>query len=94
MSIQFKNENKIGRNQLCPCGLGLKYKDCHGDETKKNVVQRVADEAMIKLIAQELLKKGLICVHGVRTGEDCLDCENPEPEINLDKDEIVGEDSP
>jgi SEC-C motif len=23
-------KNKIGRNQLCPCGSGLKYKRCHG----------------------------------------------------------------
>jgi hypothetical protein len=23
--------NKIGRNQLCPCGSGKKYKRCHGD---------------------------------------------------------------
>src|ERR1700676_1100340 len=22
--------NKVGRNQLCPCGSGLKYKRCHG----------------------------------------------------------------
>ena len=21
---------KVGRNQLCPCGSGLKYKHCHG----------------------------------------------------------------
>lgn len=23
--------SKIGRNELCPCGLGKKYKFCHGD---------------------------------------------------------------
>lgn len=21
---------KVGRNELCPCGSGLKYKNCHG----------------------------------------------------------------
>ena len=25
-----RSENKIGRNDLCPCGSGLKYKNCHG----------------------------------------------------------------
>lgn len=24
------NENKVGRNDLCPCGSGLKFKKCHG----------------------------------------------------------------
>jgi uncharacterized protein YchJ len=23
-------DGKVGRNQLCPCGSGLKYKRCHG----------------------------------------------------------------
>jgi len=23
-------EQKIGRNELCPCGSGKKYKHCHG----------------------------------------------------------------
>jgi uncharacterized protein YecA (UPF0149 family) len=25
-----RNLPKIGRNQLCPCGSGEKYKRCHG----------------------------------------------------------------
>lgn len=25
-----RNENKIGRNDPCPCGSGKKYKKCHG----------------------------------------------------------------
>lgn len=25
-----KTAQKIGRNELCPCGSGLKYKNCHG----------------------------------------------------------------
>ncbi|MEA3366965.1 MAG: SEC-C domain-containing protein [Planctomycetota bacterium] len=25
---------KTGRNQLCPCGSGLKYKHCHGAENR------------------------------------------------------------
>ena len=27
---QIINDNKIGRNDLCPCGSGKKYKKCHG----------------------------------------------------------------
>ena len=23
-------EKKVGRNDPCPCGSGLKYKNCHG----------------------------------------------------------------
>lgn len=37
MGIQFDefdevraNGEKLGRNQLCPCGSGKKYKKCHG----------------------------------------------------------------
>jgi preprotein translocase subunit SecA len=25
-----KTEKKVGRNELCPCGSGKKYKNCHG----------------------------------------------------------------
>jgi preprotein translocase subunit SecA len=25
-----RKEDKVGRNDLCPCGSGLKYKNCHG----------------------------------------------------------------
>ncbi len=27
----IKTENKVGRNDLCPCGSGKKYKYCHGN---------------------------------------------------------------
>ncbi|MDQ3453186.1 MAG: SEC-C metal-binding domain-containing protein [Actinomycetota bacterium] len=26
----MRNEDKVGRNDPCPCGSGLKYKRCHG----------------------------------------------------------------
>lgn len=29
-SKTVRNEEKIGRNDLCPCGSGKKYKKCHG----------------------------------------------------------------
>ncbi|MFH1193627.1 MAG: preprotein translocase subunit SecA [bacterium] len=28
--VPGKAEDKVGRNDLCPCGSGLKYKKCHG----------------------------------------------------------------
>jgi uncharacterized protein YecA (UPF0149 family) len=27
---QTQTEAKVGRNERCPCGSGLKYKHCHG----------------------------------------------------------------
>jgi uncharacterized protein YchJ len=30
IEINGKNLNKVGRNDLCPCGSGKKYKRCHG----------------------------------------------------------------
>jgi preprotein translocase subunit SecA len=27
---QVKNNQKVGRNDPCPCGSGKKYKKCHG----------------------------------------------------------------
>lgn len=29
-SVEVRTEPKIGRNQLCPCGSGVKYKKCCG----------------------------------------------------------------
>lgn len=29
-SKTVRNESKVGRNDLCPCGSGKKYKKCHG----------------------------------------------------------------
>ncbi len=26
----MEGETKVGRNERCPCGSGLKYKHCHG----------------------------------------------------------------
>ncbi|MNJ65882.1 preprotein translocase subunit SecA [compost metagenome] len=28
--MPVRTEPKIGRNELCPCGSGKKYKHCHG----------------------------------------------------------------
>ena len=29
-SLMSRQKQKIGRNELCPCGSGKKYKKCHG----------------------------------------------------------------
>ena len=28
----IRANRKIGRNEFCPCGSGIKYKDCHGEK--------------------------------------------------------------
>ncbi|MBV8633452.1 MAG: SEC-C domain-containing protein, partial [Burkholderiaceae bacterium] len=32
-ALQTRGYDKIGRNDPCPCGSGLKYKHCHGKLT-------------------------------------------------------------
>ena len=29
----IRNPDKVGRNELCPCGSGKKYKLCHGSSS-------------------------------------------------------------
>ena len=72
MGIQQKH--KVGRNEPCPCGSGLKSKHCHGDIVKQEVCNRVANEAMVELIVQEKRRKG-ITIEIV-----CPDC-NQVPEL-------------
>lgn len=48
-----------GRNELCPCRSGLKWKHCHGDEQKRDAVQGFANAFMARLIEQGQMKKGL-----------------------------------
>ena len=30
VKVSIKNDNKVGRNDQCPCGSGKKYKNCCG----------------------------------------------------------------
>jgi hypothetical protein len=61
-----------GRNDPCPCDSGLKYKYCHGDESKRVIANRVANLKMCELILAEQKKRGLVpyqwtcnnCNHG------------------------------
>jgi len=69
---------KIGRNELCPCKSGLKYKYCHGDRNKillcGAVAKKAANECMLNLIHKEKVKRGLICEHGIAKNEHCQHC--------------------
>lgn len=86
MTIQLTRNKSVGRNELCPCKSGLKFKICHGDRVKQMLCNQAANERMVELIIREKIKKGLICKHGVPAGEKCIDCMGPQ-EINLNKGE-------
>ena len=49
-----------GRNALCPCKSGLKFKYCHGDNGKMAACDRVAFEHMSLLIIREQHKRKII----------------------------------
>lgn len=49
-----------GRNELCPCGSGLKVKLCHGDPIKRALCSQVVNQFMANLIQEEQKKCGLI----------------------------------
>ena len=57
MALQLKH--KVGRNEPCTCGSGLKSKYCHQDPTKIAICEVVVRETMLKLILQEKRKKGI-----------------------------------
>ena len=48
--------NKIGRNDPCHCGSGLKLKRCHGDYVKIEVAGRAYQERFNELIEAEKTK--------------------------------------
>lgn len=60
MSISFSSPNKIGRNEPCPCGSGLKFKRCHGDIVKQEQCKQIANLYMLELIEEEKGRAKLI----------------------------------
>lgn len=74
MGKQIVDGQKPKRNEPCPCGNGLKYKHCHGDYVKIAQCEAAYKARMKELIWDELIKKGLMCVHGVKKNEHCKDC--------------------
>ena len=49
-----------GRNELCKCKSGLKFKYCHGDPEKKMLCERGMAEIMFRLVMREKCKRKLI----------------------------------
>lgn len=70
MGLQITG-HEPGRNESCPCGSGLKYKYCHGDESKRLTANRVANLAMSELILHEQKKRGFVPWEW-----KCKDCEH------------------
>ena len=58
MTIKNKLSDR-DRNQLCPCGSGLRQKFCHNDPIKLQQCNRIAQLYMVKLIVEERKKRGL-----------------------------------
>lgn len=83
MPLQLKKGKQPGPNEPCPCESGLKYKICHGDPVKKAVCEATVREKMYHLIVAEKIKRGLVCQHGIKTGDKCIDCSGPQ-ELNLE----------
>ena len=83
MAIQLKKGNTPGRNDPCRCRSGLKVKDCHGDQQKIAVCNRVANEKMAQLIKVEQVKKIIeiqkqecdVCGHTGQSAEGTCRCQ-------------------
>lgn len=39
-SLSKSGPSKVGRNEACPCGIGLKFKKCHGNAALQNAVRK------------------------------------------------------
>lgn len=74
--LTIKGGQEPKRNEPCPCGSELKYKNCHGDPTKKAVCEVAVRETMLRLIMQEKHKRGMI------TNEQLEMILNPKGESN------------
>ena len=49
-------EQKVGRNDPCYCGSGLKYKKCHMKADKEKERSRIAHAMAVKYLRQDMLK--------------------------------------
>ncbi len=82
----IKGGKKPKRSDPCSCGSTLKYRDCHGDGDKQRLCNEIVRQYMLSLIAEEMIKKGIMCEHGVKDGEKCVECESAH-EIKLGEKE-------
>ena len=79
-----------GRNELCPCNSGLRFKWCHGDSGKAAACDRVAFEHMSKLVAREQHKHGILSDDQYRMFKERYDPEvSPMPVTRKDVNEIL-----
>ena len=59
--VETRHIKKVGRNELCPCGAGKKYKDCH-EKDGETYLRKLADErdsARVKELRQRLREQGV-----------------------------------
>lgn len=56
-----RHVKKVGRNDLCPCTSGMKYKDCHEKEGEAFLEKLARDEDRVRLkqLRQEMKDKGV-----------------------------------
>ena len=56
-----RHVKKIGRNDLCPCDSGKKYKDCHekDGEAFLEKLAREEDKRRLKQVRAEMKRKGV-----------------------------------
>jgi hypothetical protein len=52
--------NKIGRNEQCPCGSGLKYKKCCIDKSQDQLFKEMMDRSQYSLKKRAIIKH---CLH-------------------------------
>lgn len=89
MGIRFKGP-KPGKNDLCPCNSGLKFKHCHGDPVKMVICDRIAFEHMSRLIAKEQHKRGILSDSQYKMFKEKYDPEiTPKPVTNKDVNQIL-----
>ncbi len=85
----IKGNKKPKRGDPCPCGSTLKHRDCHGSGEKQRLCNEMVRQYMLSLIVEEMIKKGIMCEHGVKAGEKCVDCMGPqELKLKGENDEV------
>jgi len=91
MTLKLKNNTpEPGRNELCVCGSGLKFKWCHGDAGKRAVCSRIAQEQMLRMIMNEKHKRGLLSTDEYNAFLNHCNPEiEPEPVTGRDVDTLI-----
>lgn len=92
MGVKLKKHEreKVGRNDPCYCGSGLKLKHCHEDSIKRMICSKIANEAMVHLILKEKHKKGMISDEEYQAFLDKTQpVTDPEPVKESDVDELM-----